>query len=331
MDCAQLCSIANECELVGEGGLWSSPEQCELACDVMRRTDPEGFSCVVRHIGSCDLSACGAGEGEGEGDRDCVDEDGDGYGRGDDCRGWDCDDGDRNVHPGVAEDCDNEVDDDCDEMRDGLDPDCREEEECVDRDRDGYGEGAACEGEDCDDDDRNVHEGARERCDDGVDNDCDGQTDEGCGGGDGLGCGDILTCAWGCPQGDAACQQDCIAQASPAGEEVFNAYQGCVQRNCPQGSSDSCPYDRCPDELRACMLDSEEPLTCGALNTCTGTCGRDEVCRDGCRDAASAVARNQFDALYACVGANCQQAEDVNACADRECAGELEDCFGARP
>jgi Cys-rich repeat protein len=49
-------------------------------------------------------------------------------------------------------------------------------EVCVDIDADGY-----CEGEDCNDADASINPGARDICEDGMDNDCDGLVDEGCG------------------------------------------------------------------------------------------------------------------------------------------------------
>ena len=54
---------------------------------------------------------------------DCMDLDGDGY-LDEAYGGADCDDTDPAVNPGAPEVCDNGVDDDCDGLADGLDPDC---------------------------------------------------------------------------------------------------------------------------------------------------------------------------------------------------------------
>jgi hypothetical protein len=130
-----------------------------------------------------------------------ADTDGDGYGDatsavdacsapsgyvGDDT---DCDDTDASVNPGATEMC-NGVDDDCDGLTDGRDPDVVDMDQWwADYDSDGYGgwrlslwacvqpSGYVDNRDDCDDGDASAYPGADEVCD-GVDNDCDGDVDE---------------------------------------------------------------------------------------------------------------------------------------------------------
>jgi hypothetical protein len=114
-------------------------------------------------------------------DGDCLD-DGEDIGRGD------CDDDDPEVNPGADELCGDLRDNDCDGRTDLEDRDCRG---AVDGDGDGYctiGQDRNDDGDcadlgetvgegDCDDDDPDVHPGAEEVCNDGVDNNCDGAMD----------------------------------------------------------------------------------------------------------------------------------------------------------
>jgi hypothetical protein len=83
---------------------------------------------------------------------DCTDADGDGYAiEGEICGPVDCDDANVAVNPGVAEVCNDIIDNDCDGTSDcGNDPDCDTDLVC----------GSPCEP-------------VKEICDDGVDNDCD--------------------------------------------------------------------------------------------------------------------------------------------------------------
>lgn len=116
--------------------------------------------------------------------RSCVDHDGDGFfvgtcGSGEsECGPVDCDDEDSGIHPGMAENCENGIDDDCDLLVDLQDPDCT----CWDNDGDDYTD-EACGGSDCLDSDATVNPGriesnANGNCRDGLDNDCNGFADD---------------------------------------------------------------------------------------------------------------------------------------------------------
>jgi beta-lactamase superfamily II metal-dependent hydrolase len=146
-------------------------------------------------------------------------------------RAGDCDDGDAQVHPGIAERC-NGLDDDCDE---GVDEGLESSTWYRDADGDGWGveadplEACAAPGGyadrtgDCDDLSAVTYPAARELCE-GYDNDCDGEADEGCDGtcGDGVKGGRYEACDGdddeACP---GACSRHCACpSAEPGGLRV---------------------------------------------------------------------------------------------------------------
>ncbi|MFC1888937.1 M14 family zinc carboxypeptidase [Thermodesulfobacteriota bacterium] len=96
----------------------------------------------------------------------------------------DCDDTNPNINPGAEErldagNCEDGIDNDCDTLIDGDEPQCT----CPEPDYDGDGyDSEFCGGDDCDDTDPDVNPGADEsfdsgNCEDGIDNDCDDMAD----------------------------------------------------------------------------------------------------------------------------------------------------------
>lgn len=83
----------------------------------------------------------------------------------------DCNDADAEISPGVTEICQDSIDNNCDSLID--EEGCLFTEEGFDYDGDGYSEPNG----DCKEGDAEVHPGANEICEDGVDNNCDGIVD----------------------------------------------------------------------------------------------------------------------------------------------------------
>ena len=127
-------------------------------------------TCAIRKDGGLECWGAGSGEG-GELDRGQslppgVDDDGeDSDGDGVTLAGGDCDDTDPGRAPGLAEICDDQIDQDCD----GQDVLCAD----LDQDGDGFTRRMG----DCDDSDPEVYRGAEEVCGNRRDENCDGRDD----------------------------------------------------------------------------------------------------------------------------------------------------------
>ncbi len=110
--------------------------------------------------------------------------------------GGDCDEQDPQVNPRGMERCGNMKDDDCQ----GGDLPCLPN--CTDMDGDGFGQGAGCLGQDCNDNDAKIFPWQIDVCGDGVDQNCDGN--------------------------DAQCRMNCM----DADKDGYGAGMGCIGVDC---------------------------------------------------------------------------------------------------
>jgi len=199
----------------GDGDGYGDPDSVAVGCEAPSGTVADDTDCddadLTVHPGAAEV--CNGGDDDCNGyvdeeDPDLTDAttfyldyDGDGHGAGtvttEACEApsgyvaddTDCDDLDPAVNPDASEVC-NGVDDDCDTLVDGDDPDGAADLSTwyLDADGDGYGDpdeatddceapsGYVADDTDCDDDDADAWPGAPEGCDATADMNCDGST-----------------------------------------------------------------------------------------------------------------------------------------------------------
>jgi len=206
--------------------------------------------------------------------------------------GYDCDDAEVNVNPGITEICNNGIDDNCDGLTDCVagyeDPECACGMGCPDSDGDGYPE-IACGGTDCNDGDEFIHPNATEIPDDGIDQNCNGYDATYCyvdNDMDGYGDGGAMmvlaedgTCDLA--QGESHNYDDCNdndPDINPDATEICNNLEdddcnGAIDGDDPEcfdTDNDGCIDDFDPDPLdpdsdNDGLLDGEEDLDCDGV------------------------------------------------------------------
>ena len=181
--------------------------------------------------------------------------------------GWvtnngDCDDNDELVNPIAIEECDG-IDNDCDGLIDGDDPDSMGGNTYyLDDDADGYGNplsfliscsvpsGYVLDNTDCDDNNPNINPSAPEACD-GIDNNCNGQIDEGAlitfyADTDGDNFGDINNSIQSCttPTNYVADNTDCDDNNPNINPNATEACDG-IDNNCDGVVDENCALEPC--------------------------------------------------------------------------------------
>ena len=291
-----------------------------------------------------DDTATGSETTTGDDVAQCQDEDGDGYGDGAGCLGTDCDDADATRFPGAPETCGDGIDQDCS----GADEECSA---CADEDGDGYGDGKACKGTDCDDNDKARNPGASEVCGNGKDEDCNGQDlacPETCTDGDKDGYGDGPDCIdTDCDDTDSDVHPGAAEVCGNGDDEDCDGQDAECPPDCEDADKDG--YGKGADCLGTDCDDGNADVHPGATELCGNgkdddCAGGDEVCPTQCKDndqdgygegpECDGPDCNDFDpkvypgATDTCGDGIDQDCDEVDAKCPEECVDGDKDGFG---
>ena len=206
--------------------------------------DPDDFVSEPDEANNLSMAlAVQVGAGSSAPTTGCVDSDKDGFGVGPDCATQqDCDDDAAAVNPGAKETCGDKIDQNCNFTADDTCP----EVDCADKDGDGWGTGKDCVLADCDDDNKELHPLAPEKCGDNKDDNCDKIPDDGCTGrecvdkdGDGYGVGKACPGPPDCSDGDFFVNP---GAKEACGDGVDNDCDNLIDEGCPPADNDGDGY-----------------------------------------------------------------------------------------
>ncbi|MHB8790570.1 MAG: putative metal-binding motif-containing protein [Desulfobulbaceae bacterium] len=269
----------------------------------------------------------------------CTDSDGDTYAvEGGDCGPVDCNDADPAINPAAAENCTDNIDNNCNGLIDAQDPAAVGCQTCTDSDADGFAvEGGDCGPVDCNDNDGAINPGAVDIPNNGIDENCDGvdSVDPSLLDND----GDGFTPAQGdCDDTDSTINPNAIEICT---DTIDNNCNGLVDAqdpdavDCPQSCTDNdgdtyaidggdCGPVDCDDANPNVNPGTMEICEDGIDNNCSGEI--DEGCDPTCPDADS---DGYQDA--ACGGTDCNDNDaTINPGAAEICGNGIdENCNGA--
>ncbi|MCA9560516.1 MAG: trypsin-like serine protease, partial [Myxococcales bacterium] len=127
------------------------------------------------------------------------------------------------------------------------------------------------------------------------------------------------------------CQSNCYSQATPTAQSQIDALFQCSDSHCANASGDAyatCMGNQCGSQIAACFPVGTGPLSCRDAYGCMYDCAdNDSACQNDCYEQGTAVAQGQLDAMFSCFDAQCANASDFSACANQNCAPQIDTCF----
>ncbi|MFT7580797.1 MAG: hypothetical protein ACI9MR_002471 [Myxococcota bacterium] len=146
-------------------------------------------------------------------------------------------------------------------------------------------------------------------------------------------CSEVYSCLIDCPADDQSCPQACFAQGTAQAQSQYDALQTCLNDQCGTLEGDAfqtCAQNQCGNPIDTCFPSQTGNASCEGMTDCINACPADSsTCGQTCFDTGTSTAQSQYNAIFACVEANCPDAAgaDFQACLGGPCATQLSTCF----